>query len=80
MTETLGALTAWREASAEAALRAADALAEALVGLDAVEPLVTARYGLNNSRTAELRNVKATIRDAIRESRDEAEAVGGFTL
>lgn len=69
----LATLSDWRAARAEAALREADALADALVHCDNVEPILAARFGSDHARVREARSYKATLRDAIHECQDEAE-------
>ena len=63
---TLEVLTAWRETAAKAADEKADALEEALVTLDAVLPLI------RSERHTDVRALEATLRDAIREYREDA--------
>lgn len=67
MTVDLTTLESWRGAVAAAYQAKADALEDALVGLDAVLPLIP------ESRVREVRDVMATLRDAINDARDAIE-------
>lgn len=67
MTADVTTLEGWRAFTRSAYMAKADALEDALVALDAITELIP------DTRRAELRNVEATIRDAIRECLARAE-------